>query len=158
MKVSLIVCTRNRAARLPEFLARVAALEAPPGGWELIVVDNGSTDATPEVLDRFARSAPFPTRCVRAPDPGLSRARNTGLAEVTKLLDVASRTLMDKGKELTKKRRDAAKRLTALVAKELAAVKMEHTTFEIAVTAEEELAACEEAVLCCPVEAIGNDG
>jgi len=67
--------------------------------------------------------------------------QTTGLAEVTKLLDVASRTLMDKGKELTKKRRDAAKRLTALVAKELAAVKMEHTTFEIAVTAEEELAA-----------------
>ena len=80
MRVSLIVCTRNRAAQLPEFLARVASLEAPPGGWELIVVDNGSTDATPHLLDRFARSAPFPVRCVHAPDPGLSRARNTGLA------------------------------------------------------------------------------
>ena len=80
MRVSLIVCTRNRAARLPEFLARVASLEAPPGGWELIVVDNASTDATPHLLDRFARSAPFPVRCVHAADPGLSRARNTGLA------------------------------------------------------------------------------
>ena len=80
MRVSLIVCTRNRAARLPEFLARVASLEAPPGGWELIVVDNASTDSTPHLLDRFARDAPFPVRCVHAADPGLSRARNTGLA------------------------------------------------------------------------------
>jgi glycosyltransferase involved in cell wall biosynthesis len=80
MRVSLIVCTRNRAAHLPEFLARVASLEAPPGAWELIVVDNGSTDATPLLLDRFARSAPFPVQCVHAPAPGLSRARNAGLA------------------------------------------------------------------------------
>lgn len=62
MRVSLIVCTRNRAARLPDFLASVAALDAPPGGWELIVVDNASTDSTPLLLDRFARDAPFPDR------------------------------------------------------------------------------------------------
>ena len=80
MKVSLIVCTRNRAARLPEFMAHLASLEAPPGGWELIVVDNGSTDATRQVVDRFTRSAPFLARCVHAPVPGLSRARNMGLA------------------------------------------------------------------------------
>jgi hypothetical protein len=79
--VSLIVCTRNRAARLPDFLACLERLEAPPGGWELIVVDNGSTDSTPGLLDRFTKSAPFPVHCIRAAVPGLSHARNAGLAQ-----------------------------------------------------------------------------
>ena len=47
--------------------------------------------------------------------------------------------MMDKAEQLTKKRREAAKRLT-LVTKELAAVRMEHTPFDIVVTADEQLA------------------
>jgi hypothetical protein len=81
VRVSLIVCTRNRAARLSDFLTCLSELDAPPGGWELIVVDNASTDSTPLLLDRFARDAPFPVHCVQAAVPGLSRARNAGLAQ-----------------------------------------------------------------------------
>lgn len=80
MSVSLIVSTRNRAARLPEFLAAISSLDAPPGGWELILVDNASSDDTPVILERFAGTAAFPVRCVRAATPGLSHARNAGLA------------------------------------------------------------------------------
>ena len=83
MRVSLIVSTRNRATRLPEFLACMSSLHAPSGGWELILVDNASTDGTPLILERFAAHAAFPVRCVRAAVPGLSHARNAGLACAT---------------------------------------------------------------------------
>jgi glycosyltransferase involved in cell wall biosynthesis len=80
MRVSLIVCTRDRAARLPPFLSCIAALESPPGGWELVLVDNASRDETRSILDRFGKDAAFPVQCVHAALPGLSRARNSGLA------------------------------------------------------------------------------
>jgi glycosyltransferase involved in cell wall biosynthesis len=80
MTVSLIVCTRNRAARLHAFFERLALLETPPGGWELILVDNASTDDTASRLERFASAVPFPVRCAYAPVAGLGRARNVGLA------------------------------------------------------------------------------
>ena len=79
-KISLIVCTRNRADGLPRFLEYVSALEPPSGGWELVLVDNGSTDATRQVIEDFARSATMPVRHVYAPVPGLARGRNAGLA------------------------------------------------------------------------------
>jgi glycosyltransferase involved in cell wall biosynthesis len=80
MRVSLIVCTRNRATRLPDFLECISSLDAPPGGWELIIVDNGSTDGTAGLLEAFAGQAAFPVRRVYAATPGLARARNAGLA------------------------------------------------------------------------------
>ncbi|HKY72848.1 MAG TPA: DNA repair protein RecN [Nitrospira sp.] len=56
------------------------------------------------------------------------------IAEVTKQLGAAERTVIERAEAMTKKRREAAKRLTTVVAKELAALKMEHTTFDIVVT------------------------
>ena len=69
--MSLIISTRNRARQLEVCLASLACLryERP---WELVVVDNGSHDATPEVIRRFAETAPFPVRYVHQPVPGLS--------------------------------------------------------------------------------------
>ena len=78
-RVSLIICTRNRAAQLPECLAKLAQLESPPGGWELVLVDNGSSDGTRELIESFARSTPATVKYVLAPVPGLARARNAGL-------------------------------------------------------------------------------
>jgi glycosyltransferase involved in cell wall biosynthesis len=81
MTVSLIVCTRNRATRLPDFFAPIARLESPPGGWELVLVDNASSDASAAVIADFAATAPFEVRCAHAPVPGLGRARNVGIAQ-----------------------------------------------------------------------------
>jgi glycosyltransferase involved in cell wall biosynthesis len=80
MTVSLIVCTRNRASRLPVFLARLSLLEPPPGGWELILVDNGSTDGSAAQIAAFAAGALFPVRALHAPVAGLGRARNVGMS------------------------------------------------------------------------------
>lgn len=83
MLASLIICTRNRAAQLETCLEYVRRLETPEGGWELILVDNGSTDATPAVTQGFAVGAPCRVIVAREPQPGLARARNAGLAHAT---------------------------------------------------------------------------
>lgn len=77
--VSLVISTRNRAPRLAELFATLTRLEAPEAGWELILVDNGSTDGTADAIREFAAAAPCPVSCVHAATPGLSHARNAGL-------------------------------------------------------------------------------
>jgi glycosyltransferase involved in cell wall biosynthesis len=78
--LSVVICTRNRAATLPETLRRYPLLVTTLA-WELVAVDNGSSDGTRAVLDSFAASAPFPMRVVSEPRKGLSRARNRGWRE-----------------------------------------------------------------------------
>jgi len=79
--VSVIVCTYNRSNLLERTLKSVAAQQVPGNiEWEVIVVDNASTDATPEVARRFADQYPN-IRCVREERQGLSHARNRGIDE-----------------------------------------------------------------------------
>jgi glycosyltransferase involved in cell wall biosynthesis len=78
MDVSLIICTRNRSKQLARCLEAVRAISfARP--WELIVVDNGSTDETADALRQFASTAAVPTHCVFEPKKGLGNAHNAGL-------------------------------------------------------------------------------
>ena len=80
MKITVIICTRNRAEQLRRTLESAAAMESPGHAtWELLVVDNGSTDHTPQVVESF--SGRLPVRCVSEPTAGLSNARNRGIAE-----------------------------------------------------------------------------
>jgi DNA repair protein RecN (Recombination protein N) len=58
--------------------------------------------------------------------------------DLVKRLDAAHGAMTERAEHLTKKRREAAKRLTALVARELSALKMTHTAFEIAVTPQDQ--------------------
>jgi len=81
MDVTLVICTRNRAADLAPTLRSIQATRVPNGlDVELLVVDNGSTDATPDVIAE-ASSGPIPVRHVVEPTPGLSHARNCALRE-----------------------------------------------------------------------------
>jgi glycosyltransferase involved in cell wall biosynthesis len=79
--VSVVVCTRDRAATLSACLERLQGLTHPR--LEVLVVDNAPTDpATREVVTALAAADPR-FRYVLEPRPGLSRARNRGLAEAT---------------------------------------------------------------------------
>ena len=69
--MSVVVCAYNAAATLDECLAHTCALEYP--NLEVLVVDDGSTDATPEIACRHSRA-----RVITIKHAGLSVARNVG--------------------------------------------------------------------------------
>jgi cellulose synthase/poly-beta-1,6-N-acetylglucosamine synthase-like glycosyltransferase len=56
-RLLLITPCRDEAVHLERTLASVAAQTRPPDLW--LVVDDGSTDATPEILDRWAARLPY---------------------------------------------------------------------------------------------------
>lgn len=75
--LTVLFATRDRASLLPRVLAAFAALQAPPGGWQLLVVDNGSGDGTPALLASWTKRLPLtPLSC---PAAGKNRALNTAL-------------------------------------------------------------------------------
>lgn len=75
MLISLVVCTRNRDAQLARCLDNLLKLERPESS-ELIVVDNGSVDATQDIVRGYESS--LWTKLVAEPRPALARARNRG--------------------------------------------------------------------------------
>src|SRR5438128_2556469 len=81
MKLSVIIATRNRAYAIAGCLDSVAAslATASPLDAEIVVVDNGSTDATSAIVQQWASSSPFPVRLLLEPKAGLSRAHNQAL-------------------------------------------------------------------------------
>ncbi|HVA84571.1 MAG TPA: glycosyltransferase [Candidatus Binataceae bacterium] len=81
--VSVVICTYNGAARLPQTLAHLAAQENTDTiAWEVLVVDNASTDDTAEVARRcWPADAPAPLRIVHEPRLGTAYARRRGLME-----------------------------------------------------------------------------
>jgi glycosyltransferase involved in cell wall biosynthesis len=77
--VTVIVATHNRASRLRETLEALLAQKTPAGlGWEILVVDNGSTDGTLEVFRTMAMQAPGHLQYAFEPRLGKSRALNAG--------------------------------------------------------------------------------
>ncbi|MEZ4221726.1 MAG: glycosyltransferase [Polyangiaceae bacterium] len=79
--VSIVLCTKNRSRLLVDALASLRDLRPTPGGVELVLVDNGSTDDTKAVVQRFQLELPFAVRYVFETTPGLSAARNRGIRE-----------------------------------------------------------------------------
>jgi len=75
--VSVAMCTYNGAPYLPQQLESIAAQESLPD--EMVVCDDGSTDATCEILREFASRAPFPVRMETNPR-NLGSTQNFGKA------------------------------------------------------------------------------
>ena len=82
MRLSVAICTRDRARLLDACLASLAGAAVPRGvEWEVVVVDNGSRDHTPQVLESFRERLPLVT--VSESTPGLSAARNRAVTRAT---------------------------------------------------------------------------
>ena len=77
MRVSLIICTYNRAGILEYALESLTRQTADTSLFEIIVVDNNSPDNTRDLTDRYASRLPN-IRYVPEMSPGLNFARDTG--------------------------------------------------------------------------------
>lgn len=77
--ISVVIPTYNYAESLPRAVASVYRQLGEQ--HELIVIDDGSTDATPDVVHRLAHECPTSTRFIRTANGGPAAARNTGIRE-----------------------------------------------------------------------------
>jgi len=82
LRVSIVICTRNRAASLARTLESLARLIIPTDlVCELVVIDNGSTDATQGVIAGFRDRLRIRSEHERV--AGLAQARNRGVEVAT---------------------------------------------------------------------------
>jgi glycosyltransferase involved in cell wall biosynthesis len=72
------VTAYNGAAYVADAIESILAQTRPVE--EIVVVDDGSTDNTAEIVESYR---PFDVRCIRQENRGLSRARNRGIRETT---------------------------------------------------------------------------
>jgi glycosyltransferase involved in cell wall biosynthesis len=80
MAMSIVIGTLNRCELLERSLRSLMAQRCPADRFEILVVDNGSTDGTLDLLEALSREATN-LRVVKEPKRGLSNARNRGIAE-----------------------------------------------------------------------------
>lgn len=80
MNASVIICTHNRSQLLADALVAFRGQTASPGEYELIVVDNASSDKTEDVV-RHASKDLKNLHYFHEPELGLSHARNRGIKE-----------------------------------------------------------------------------
>ncbi len=82
MLISVILCTYDRCLYLRKVLDSIAGSVLPDSvEWEVLVVDNNSTDQTSEVANEFAGRYPGRFRYISEPRQGKSYALNTGIRE-----------------------------------------------------------------------------
>lgn len=78
MRLTVAICTWNRAALLDRTLAEFRNVAVPPGlTWELVVVNNNCTDDTDAVIARHAGALPLVR--VFEPNQGHCHARNAAV-------------------------------------------------------------------------------
>ena len=78
--ITVCICTYNRAASLRKTLTSIASCRVPSQmPWELLIVDNASTDGTQKIVSEF--EGRLPLRYLLETTQGLSHARNRAVRE-----------------------------------------------------------------------------
>src|SRR5579859_7761607 len=84
MKLSVIIASYNRAESLLMFLQELSRQVVPDSvEWEVLIVDNNSTDGTKSAITPFIQSAPHRCKYLFESRQGKSIALNTGLRSAT---------------------------------------------------------------------------
>jgi len=79
-KITVLVCTYNRSQSLGTTLESVVSQAlAREYSWEILVVDNNSSDETRKVVEGFQRRYPELVRYFLEPQQGVAHARNAGI-------------------------------------------------------------------------------
>lgn len=79
---SVLICTRNRASYLRNTILKAAVQTLSAGSFEIVIVDNGSTDRTAEVVHECQSAVTtVELRYVVEVEVGLSAARNRAIRE-----------------------------------------------------------------------------
>jgi GT2 family glycosyltransferase len=81
LDATIVIPTHDRSATLRQTLVALSAVDHPAGRWEAVVVDDGSRDATPDVLAEWEAKRPGVFRHVRQDNAGAAAARNRGARE-----------------------------------------------------------------------------
>ena len=82
LRASVVICTYNRALSLQNTLNSIEKLNVPASlPWELLIVDNNSSDSTKQTIERFSASTDtdFTVKYCFERQQGLSAARNLGI-------------------------------------------------------------------------------
>jgi glucosyl-dolichyl phosphate glucuronosyltransferase len=92
IRITAAICTHNRATLLPAAIDSLLAQNLPPTNYEILVIDNASTDETPQVIQRYLKApGSIALRSAVQPVLGLSHARNLAVemaaGEVIAFLD-----------------------------------------------------------------------
>ena len=80
-QVSVIICTYNRAALLPRLIGQLREQNYPADAFEIIIVDNNSTDNTQLVVKSLIAGPGVSVHYVAETRPGITFARNRGAEE-----------------------------------------------------------------------------
>ncbi len=83
MRATIQLCTYNRAPLLERVLDACFEQTVADGDYEVVLVDDGSTDDTPAVVERARRRATCALTVVTQSNGGLANARNAGLARTS---------------------------------------------------------------------------
>lgn len=78
-RLSVVVPVRNEAGNIAPLVAEIAAACAPLGAFEVVYVDDGSSDGTPQELARLAADSPWLRHLCHAESCGQSAAVRTGV-------------------------------------------------------------------------------